>query len=351
MGIERTQIGSRGALETLRISRWWAVSAIVHVGGGAGIMMARSAEESPPEPTPDEVVFLPPPEDAPQLETPLQDDRRKAAQRRRTEVETAPRPRPANVRSARGLSGRVGPRSTPPTPSAQGAAPVKAVRARQHKPARLPPATKRQPVKDPQKPKPQRAPEIDYGKAREAARHTLDQFVGRITPDEAIPEEQVFASLAERTARAPSLGDMPRVGRRGKLRKRAPATQPPGEEGLGASGNPDVAQLDRTLRMDADLMRRHPYWRAVYYKVQALWRFPRWAEEMKLQGEVHIAFRFRPETGMVSQFEVLRRSRIDGFDKNVQDAVRSAAPFGRVPADAPSATRIVWPFKFRNPLF
>lgn len=331
------------------MSRWWVASVVLHAGAGVAVNHGWPSHEArAPESPLDEVRFLPPPIDAPRLVIPKEDDRVEAAERQRTQTETRPEHKPPETEPTRGLAGRVG-AIAEPTQATLGAAPVKSQQPRRHKPARRPPVTKAPPVKT--KPVPLQAADIDFGKARDAAQRTLDQFVGRLTPEEAMPEEQVFASLAELAAAAPAIGDLPRVGRRGTLRRRAVSTRPPGQEGLGATGATDIVRVGDTLRMDADLMRRHPYWKAVYDKVQPLWRFPREAEERKLQGEVHIAFRFHPETGVVTEFEVVRRSRVEGFDDNVIEAVRRAAPFGAVPADAPSAGRIVWPFKFRNPLF
>jgi TonB family protein len=199
-----------------------------------------------------------------------------------------------------------------------------------------------------------KAPQVDYGKARKAAQRTLDSFVGGMTPAEAIPDAQAFVQIIERAAQTPTIADMPRIGRSGRLR-RAPRIavpeRPPGDDGLGSTGAPDFTRVGKTLRMNADLMRRHPYWKEVYDRVQPLWSFPVWAEEQMLQGEVHLAFDFDPETGRAHNFEVIRRSRIDEFDANVIKAVKEASPFGRVPVDAPAATRLIWPFKFRNPVF
>ncbi len=342
----------RGVSEAARLSKWWLVSAALHLGGGAGVYLSLADPAPPPEveEVVDTVQFLPPPTDARALETPLDDDRIEATERKRADRPTVPERVKQPERVTHGLAGRAGPRHSRQVKATEGAAPVRAKRVVRRRPVRVPPVAKT-PPEEKRKPKPQKAPDIEYGKAKDAARRTMDQFVGHLTPEEAIPEEQAFAMIIERTAEGPIRGDLPRVGRRGKLRRRATTERPSGDEGLGAMGAPDITRMDKTLRMDTDLMRRHPYWKAVYDKVQPHWRFPRWAEDQKLQGEVHISFRFDSETGGVSNFEVVRRSRVKGFDENVIEAVRRAAPFGRVPVDAPSATQIVWPFKFRNPLF
>ncbi len=311
------------------MSGWWVASFVAHLTVGAGLS-AGVQEAEIREPPSDEVRFVPPPTEAEVLESAAQEKRGSTLASRRVNAPERTTPR-RDVRETQGLGGRIGARAdSSAVGGSDAAAALRSRRPRQESAASL------------------------RAKARRAAARAVDAWVKGLSTGEEIPDETALAMVIERAAQTHRQATTSHRGERGRPRlapRGAMSTVPVGDEGMGATGAPDTDRVGDTLRMDTDLIHRHPYWKAVYDKVQPLWSFPPWAEERMMQGEVHVALEFDHKTGAVHDVEVVRSSRIDDFDANVVRAVRQASPFGPVPPDAPRARRIVWPFKFSNPIF
>jgi TonB family protein len=156
----------------------------------------------------------------------------------------------------------------------------------------------------------------------------------------------IVLALAEVAAPRPEdEGLRPRFANIPSMASTAGADPAPG------AGDPEVAREDEALRLDAELMRKHPYWRRVYERIDALWEFPREAELAGRQGTVRVAFRLDPATGGLTSLRVLKSSRIPGFDSNVKGAIQAAAPFGPIPDGSPGRGRMPEAmFRFRNPV-
>jgi TonB family protein len=94
------------------------------------------------------------------------------------------------------------------------------------------------------------------------------------------------------------------------------------------------------------------YFRALYARVLARVRWPRALALAFEQGEVVVAFTLNRD-GSVADVRVSRSSGFAEFDDAVVAAIRTASPFGPVPAsiaEGRSGVRVNAPFVFDNPL-
>lgn len=118
----------------------------------------------------------------------------------------------------------------------------------------------------------------------------------------------------------------------------------------GRKGSPMGKRRGMPIWLHTRDRRYVAYFRKIYAKIQPRWRFPKTLELKLEQGEVLLEFVIAAD-GALAKVHIRRSSGYAAFDRNAVRAVRSAAPFGPIPAHlATTELRILAPFEFSNPL-
>lgn len=96
--------------------------------------------------------------------------------------------------------------------------------------------------------------------------------------------------------------------------------------------------------------RTNPYFRSMYERLDGRIEYPRELALRMEQGEVTVTFRLLAD-GRVADITVSSSSGFDAFDREVTEAIRDEAPYGRVPAAVLGGRTEVLvraPYAFRN---
>jgi TonB family protein len=105
-------------------------------------------------------------------------------------------------------------------------------------------------------------------------------------------------------------------------------------------------------RLSVRARRHDPYFRRMFQRLDEHIVFPRDLALSLRQGEVVVAFTLSA-SGDVSRLSVQKTSGFTAFDRQVISALRTAAPFGQVPAAVlrgHSAITVEVPYLFKNSL-